>query len=284
MNKNALIGLVGFGVADYVIVFLSKSAGFLKGMLWNAIFMLFYLLCISFVSGRTTNLFEISTGEFVVGFIAGIITTLGGLSFFKGTQVGNLSVLSPIASSYSVIIILFSILFLSEILLPIQVGSVVLVVVGTILASINLKNFKNLKLVITDRSVPYGLLAMFFWGTSFILIGDMTVKIGWLEIIILTTISGVLFLTILTLYKEKSLSITNYSYKLAALLGILSSMGYLGYSLGVNSTYASIVAPVVAAAPVVTIFLALLFLKEKLAKEQKIGIFLLMLGLVILAV
>jgi len=82
----ALIGLVGFGVADYVIVFLSKSAGFLKGMLWNAIFMLFYLLCISFVSGRTTNLFEISTGEFVVGFIAGIITTLGGLSFFKGTQ------------------------------------------------------------------------------------------------------------------------------------------------------------------------------------------------------
>ena len=246
--------------------------------------MLFYLLCISFVSGRTTNLFEISTGEFVVGFIAGIITTLGGLSFFKGTQVGNLSVLSPIASSYSVIIILFSILFLSEILLPIQVGSVVLVVVGTILVSINLKNFKNLKLVITDRSVPYGLLAMFFWGTSFILIGDMTVKIGWLEIIILTTISGVLFLTILTLYKEKSLSITNYSYKLAALLGILSSMGYLGYSLGVNSTYASIVAPVVAAAPVVTIFLALLFLKEKLAKEQKIGIFLLMLGLVILAV
>ena len=280
----ALIGLVGFGVADYVIVFLSKSAGFLKGMLWNAIFMLFYLLCISFVSGRTTNLFEISTGEFVVGFIAGIITTLGGLSFFKGTQVGNLSVLSPIASSYSVIIIFFSILFLSEILLPIQVGSVVLVVVGTILVSINLKNFKNLKLVITDRSVPYGLLAMFFWGTSFILIGDMTVKIGWLEIIILTTISGVLFLTILTLYKEKSLSITNYSYKLAALLGILSSMGYLGYSLGVNSTYASIVAPVVAAAPVVTIFLALLFLKEKLAKEQKIGIFLLMLGLVILAV
>ena len=92
-------------------------------------------------------------------------------------------------------------------------------------------------------------------------------------------------MTILTLYKEKNLLVTKGStYKLAALLGIFSTMGYLGYSLGVNSVYASIVAPVVAAAPIVAVFLALGFLKEKLVQEQKIGIFLLMLGLVMLAV
>ena len=170
----ALMGLLGFGLADFFVVFLSRSAGYLKGILWNTIFMFLYLIGLLFVFKSQTNIFGIETTEFITSSVAGIISTVGGISFYKGTQVGNLSVLSPIASSYSAIIILFSVIFLSEVLRPVQVISIVLVVVGTILVSTNFKNIKNLKLAITDKVVPYGLLSLVCWGTSFIVIGDIT--------------------------------------------------------------------------------------------------------------
>jgi uncharacterized membrane protein len=281
----ALMGLLGFGLADFFVVYLARSAGYLKGILWNTLFMFLYLVGLLYIFRSQANIFGIGITEFITSCIAGLISTLGGLSFYKGTQRGNLSVLSPIASSYSVIVVIFSVVFLSQVLSLVQTISILFVVVGTILVSTNLKYIKNLKLAVTDKAVPYGLLSLIFWGISFILIGDMTLKIGWLTTNLLMTFSSLVFLTILTLYKERNLLVANSSaYKLAALIGIFSTMGYVGYSLGVNSVYASIVAPVVAAAPTVTVVLALIFLKEKLVREQKIGIFLLVLGLVSLAV
>lgn len=279
----ALMGLIGFGLSDFAIVYLTKSAGFIKGMFWNTVFMTLYLIILIPVFGGMENLLNLQAIHLLIGTLAGILSTLGGYSFFKGTQKGNLSVLSPIASTYSVIIILFSIIFLSEKLYIIQTLAIVLVILGTILVSTNFQKFKNLKLTITDKSVPYALSSMLFWGLSFILIGNITIKIGWLETIVLNTISGLALQVIIILYTKSKIKVTKKAFKIAAMVGFFNTLGYLGYSLGVNSIYTSIVAPIVAASPFVTVILALIFLKEKLALEQKLGITILIAGLIILA-
>lgn len=281
----ALMGLLGFGLADFFVVYLTKFTDALKGMFWNTVFMTLWLLILTIVIGNPSALFHLGIADYIIGFTAGIITTIGGLAFYKGARLGNISILSPIGSSYSVLVILFSVLFRAESLNSIQFASIFSVIIGTILISTNLKKIMNLNLALTDKAVPYGIAAMLCWGSSFILIGDLSLKIGWLETINLTTVSGLVVLFFMMWIRKKKFGIEKKpAYLLAALLGILSTMGYLGYSLGVGSVYASIVAPVVAAAPSVTIILALIFLKEKLLLEQKIGVLILISGMMGLAI
>jgi uncharacterized membrane protein len=60
-------------------------------------------------------------------------------------------------------------------------------------------------------------------------------------------------------------------------------LGFFGRIMGIAIGLVSIVAPIASASPAVTVVLAQLFLKESLARLQKIGIALVTLGVVLLA-
>jgi len=74
------------------------------------------------------------------------------------------------------------------------------------------------------------------------------------------------------------------SLGLLIVIGVLNVIAFLSYDLGVTYGYTAMVAPVSAASPIITVSLALIFLKEKLALDQKIGILLVLVGIILLAV
>ena len=279
------MGLLGFGIADFLASYLSKSTGYVKGMLWNTFFMFLYLLILLYLFGTHIRLSALSPLTLVTIVGAAILHTFGGLSFYKGTRVGKLSILSPIASTYSLVIILLSLLFFNEGLSELNVLAIALMILGTVFISTNLKEISNFKLVITDKSVPFGILSMLLWGTGFMLISVLTKQFGWLLATTYVTFVSLLILTLITKIKERNFFPNGTkSYWLAILLGLFSAMGYLGYSLGTETGFSSIVGPVVAAAPVVTVSLALIFLREKTTKVQLFGIFMSVIGLVLLSI
>ncbi len=66
--------------------------------------------------------------------------------------------------------------------------------------------------------------------------------------------------------------------------GFFSFAAYAGYTFGVGNYSKTVVATLGAAYPIATIFLSYVFLKEKLRKAQFVGVFLVILGAVLISV
>jgi drug/metabolite transporter (DMT)-like permease len=71
--------------------------------------------------------------------------------------------------------------------------------------------------------------------------------------------------------------------KLLLPVGLLDIFAFFSYGFGVRGESASIVAPVAAAFPLITIVLAGTFLREKLSLSQSLGIVGTILGLVLIS-
>ena len=84
-------------------------------------------------------------------------------------------------------------------------------------------------------------------------------------------------------FTKISLKPDNKNLSAIVIIAILNLAALLAYNLGVTYNYTTIVAPISAAAPAVTILLAILLLKEKLATDQKFGIILVLIGLILLS-
>jgi drug/metabolite transporter (DMT)-like permease len=65
--------------------------------------------------------------------------------------------------------------------------------------------------------------------------------------------------------------------------GLLDAFGFATYNSGIASEYVSIVSPMAAAYPAVTVLLGRFLLKEKLVQNQKLGVLIILVGLIILA-
>jgi len=83
---------------------------------------------------------------------------------------------------------------------------------------------------------------------------------------------------------KKNISLPKNTTSLIILIGALEATGFLAYGMGVNSEHTSIVAPISATFPMVTIILARIFFKERLELNQKIGIISVLCDLVSLSI
>jgi drug/metabolite transporter (DMT)-like permease len=65
--------------------------------------------------------------------------------------------------------------------------------------------------------------------------------------------------------------------------GLLDFLGFLTFNFSVTTAFVSIVGPVSATYPAVTVVLAYFFLKERVADNQKIGIAAILIGLALIS-
>ena len=68
-----------------------------------------------------------------------------------------------------------------------------------------------------------------------------------------------------------------------ALAGLLDLLGFVAFNFGISTAYLSIVGPVAATYPAVTVVLAYFFLKEKIVGNQKVGVIAILAGLALIS-
>jgi drug/metabolite transporter (DMT)-like permease len=68
-----------------------------------------------------------------------------------------------------------------------------------------------------------------------------------------------------------------------ATAGILDFLAFTAFNFSLNTQLVSIVSPIVATAPAVTIVLAYFFLKERIVSNQKLGIIAILAGLILIS-
>ena len=283
-----LVALIGWGTADFLAAKLSRRIGNLGAALLFNIFGILMSAAYLVVSRAPFDLGGMLT--FKLGFylfLGTFFQVIAGLSFYKGMTVGKIGLVSALASPWSVVVIFYGLIFLGESLSFTQVLAIALIILGTVLASVNFgKEIKSVSELL-DPGVIYALVALIGWGVGFILLEFPISKIGWLQTELVFFVLSLVMLLVYVLGARQEFKwscfkdLKNLAYGFFA--GLFAFSAYAGYFFGVGHFSRAVVATLAAAYPVVTIFGTYLFSKERLRVGQLMGVALVITGAVLIA-
>ena len=276
-----IIAMIGWGFSDFFAAMAARKTSVIKTLVWSQIvgtlmLILAFLLFFKFP--------DISFNYLMLILISAFLNIIALLAFYKGMQIGNVSVISPISSAYAAITVILSLIFLNEKLTALQAAGISLAILGTILASFKLHGLMKLKLKNIVNGVRYGIIAMLGWGIAFVFIGILVENLGWFFPPLLVKTTGIFYILAYAGTAKKSISFPKNAALLVALIGILETIGFLSIGAGMSFEQTSIVVPVSSTYALMTVILAQIFFKEVIELNQKIGIIAVLLGLVLLSI
>jgi len=282
---SGLLSMFGWGTSDFLAAKSSRRIGYLLTYFWTQLVAFLIALIYFWIKLPTLNINNIP--QYLIFLLpAGFLFLVGTLAFYKGLTEGQVSLVSPIGASWAMITVVLSVVFFKEVLQTNQIVAIILIISGIILVSVNLKELLKIKRLTLLGGIKEGLIAMLAWGISLFLMVPVSKALSWFLPVFALKLFGLLFLVIYTMFSKKSLKIDLQIPLLILLflIGFLDIIAFFAYSFGVEREYASIVAPVAASFPLVTIILARIFLKEKIVFNQALGIAGVIAGLILISI
>lgn len=277
----ALIAFFGWGIGDIIIAKTSRKIGSMMTFFWM-LFLGTILLSLYIPFAPRLTDYQMIIFATVIGFIA----SMGGLYYFKGFEMGNVSIVGTIANSFGILTAIFGILLFGEKLKMLQLTGIFLAAIGLIFTSLDLRHIKKKKInkLITDKAVIYAFIAMICWSIYYTLVRIPIEKIGWfwagypsywffIILILLKKINR----SVLNIFKETKLTISVITYT------ILVTIALFAYNLGLTYGYTSVVAPIAGSFPVLFVILSRFIFHDPLTRPQKAGIVLTLSGIVMIA-
>ena len=273
-----ILSLICFGVQDILVSVASKKIGPLKASFWIAA-PIFTLPAIVFflIYG------SLSIPSILLIIIIGPVAAGGLLAFTKGMEIGDVSVIATIGGTWGAITATLGFLFLGESITHVQLFDIILIVIGTMLVSFNAKEVFRKKAAL-GTGIGYGFIAALSFGVYFFFITILTKEIGWPAATVLVGLPISLCLFVYMRYKKVGMAIRKKDLPLLLTAGLLGLGGTVFYNLGVTYNYAAVVAPISSASPLVTMLIAFLIFGDSLRRSQKVGIVMVVVGLVFLSV
>jgi len=214
--------------------------------------------------------------------LAGFLNVISYLLFYKGIQVGNLSIISPISSCWVVVTVVLGMLFLNEQVSLLEGLGIMICIAGILLTSFKFRDLIIAKFMNPYNGANFAVMAALSWGILFVFIGILNSQLGWFLPILIIRAASLVFASIYMGAAKKGISLSISLVPALLFIAVFDAFAFVAYSLAISSSYTVMVAPVAATYPLIVILLARVFLKEKLGISQKIGIGLALLGVFLL--
>lgn len=280
---GGLLGMLGYGISDFAAKKAIDKIGNLKTLFYTQLLGVVFLL-LYFVKDTTLPL--INANNIFAILIFGLFNTIGYLALYKAFEVGKLSIVSPISSSYAILAAIVSFVFFGEIFSTYKIAILSLILLGILLTAIDLKSLRDgLSKKDLLEGVPEALTVLFIFGIYAPFWDKFISEPGWIFWVILIRLIMAAFLIIYQMIiKKNNLSVKGSKFfYLLIFVSFFEAVGSFGSSWGYHFSVSttSIVAAVTSTYPLVTAILAFTFLKERLAVNQYIGITLIIFGLVL---
>jgi drug/metabolite transporter (DMT)-like permease len=280
-----ILVLMFYGVGDFLQAKALRRNSVMAIAFWVEIVgsvVLTVVLVFLILSGSFSSL-GASALNIALLIFAGLLASLAVLAWMKGVKSGYVSVAVPFGNAGPVVTVILGLIILTEKLASLQLVGIAIILFGALLASSELHSAKKLKRDKLLLSVKYGLLATLGFGLELLILGVVAPQMGWfLPIFVIILAESIPFFIIAYLRKLQLRPAKN-SWRYIVAGGALPTIGFLFYGFGAALNYTLILAPVISASSMITVILALVFLGERLKKEQLIGIFSIILGLVLIS-
>ncbi len=283
-----LVPMVCWGVGDFLQSIVIRKIGSYKTMfIGNIVWATFFLPFFFFVDLNIAlnNLILLSLCIFLM---------IGAVdNFYQSLKIGEISIVVPISATYSLITTVLLIIFLKQSFSFFTILAILILIAGIVLTSTDLKKIKDLHTVI---GVKEALIAMFLWGIYFFLLEIVAKDITLIfhfpqtKALTLSFYTGTLLgfgLVIYSLLRKGYMSYKEVKktkiLPLVIVIQIISFIAWIVINSGFTTGNAAIITAVSSLFPAIAVILAIIFYKEKLVLNQKLGILTILFGLFLIS-
>ncbi len=274
--------MVGWGTSDFFANLSSDKIGNFKTFFWSQLAGIFLTLILIPVFGISFNL---SLFLILLLLLASTFYSSAYLFFYKGFEIGNVSVVSATINLYAVFTMIFAFIFLGQRLSGLQPLAVFLIIFGVMLVSLNLEDLRIKKIKLL-KGVRETVLAALIFGGFWNLSEVISEQTGWVATTLFVKTGSIIFLLLFSFLFKKEISIKKLNLKtkyMLVLIGVLEAMAVLSVNWGLTVGDGILVNPIASSLSVVTILMAVVFLKEKVSRVQVAGIISVIIGIVLTA-
>ena len=272
-------GMFGWGIYDFLGGVFSKQIGSFKSFFWSQLAGLISIFLLTFIFPTHINLPLLAL---VLIPVAALLYSGGYLFFFKGFEVGNVSIVAATMNLWAVFTMLFAFLFMGQRLSAVETLGVLLIISGATLASVNWSELRSQRFQLS-AGIKEAVLGAFFFGVFWNVSEIISEQIGWLLTTLLVKLGIVLFLLVFSFFAKRELALPNATARtksVVALMGILDAGAVVLVNFGLTIGDAILITPIASALSLVTITLAVIFLKDRITKLQGFGILMAIIGII----
>jgi len=246
--------------------------------------------------------------------LAASFNLLGFLSIYYGFKIGSLSVVATVSSGWAVVTVVLSLIFLQEVPYPWQQVGIVLILVGVMLVAYRSyssngptggrKAFKNIPVGRKGRGsgiksflwreegishketlgVFPAVCSVLFFGSCYFLMSIVTEDMGPVLPILMARILGVIIIGLFLIFRREVFGVLDARLFFLVMIGLLDAGGFVAFNYGINATMVSLVSPSASLLTLVTVFLARIFLGEKLMVNQQVGFWMTLMGIILISI
>jgi len=272
--------MFGWGIYDFLGGVFAKQIGPFKSFFWSQLAGLISVLLLAFVF---TSSIKVPVLVIILFPVAAIVYSAGYLYFFKGFEIGNVSIVAATMNLWAVFTMLFAFIFMGQRLSTIQTLGVLMIISGVTLASVNWSDIRNQRFQLSS-GVKEAVLGAFFFGIFWNISEIISEEVGWLLTTLFVKFGIVLFLLIFCFLVKREIGLTKPSTKTkytVVLMGIIEAGAVAVVNYGLTIGDAILITPIASALSIVTITLAIIFLKDKVTKIQGLGIITAIVGIIV---
>jgi len=162
-----IVSLLSWGIADLLAKVVIVKIGGLRALF---IQQLVGFLIIGIYSFVFLTMPVITIQAMIILIITSIFATFGYIMFYKAMEHGNVSIISPIVSSWAAMTVVLSIIFFKETLTSLQGLAIIMIFCGIFLTSIVWGDFKKSIKKGFSTGVREAIISMICWGIAFTLL------------------------------------------------------------------------------------------------------------------
>lgn len=278
---GGLMVMLCWGGADLVLTTMIRQIGTAKAMMWRNVYTLMVAILVGGYLAYAQQLSFNAQAVAIIG-MSSLVYVLGFYCYMRGCEIGRLTLVSPITSTYSMVVILLAMVFLQE-----RPSASAWLSIGLILMGLLLM-FGGWALWRSEdgRGVKQALWAMLGFGVSFFILGFASKTVPSLLTFFYSALTQAVLFMLLALLKGGILRHADVTpQRLRYFLGhcVLVNTGWFCYIYATHVGELSLVAPISSMYAGVTVVLAMLIYREKISAGQKVGIGSVLLGVYLLS-
>lgn len=295
-----------WGISDFTARAVTQRIGTYRTLFFMQFVGLVGLGMYLFISGTLAHLLHsASWQDWAWALVVALLNIFSTLALYRSFEIGVLAIVSPIAASSAALTVLLAFLSGEKISVFRAIG-ISAAMVGVVLAATQFGPLQVSATVADDkleaagervvarpkrrrssmRGVGLALLAAFGYGLTFWLLGFYVAPgLGGVTPIWLIRLLTPFVLTVCVLPMRQSIRLPRGNvWWLLLAVGVLDTVAFVCATIGLTTDQVSVVSVLASLFSAITVILAWIFLREKLAWNQWLGIGIIFLGIVLVKV
>jgi drug/metabolite transporter (DMT)-like permease len=272
-----LLAAIGWGTGDFLLSRISRQIGLRQALLWAQ---LLGIGAIGLVLLISRDPLPTDGWLWLLAVVVNIFNVAGTVLLYRALTIGTLAIVSPIAASFAVVTAALAVAG-GERPEPLAFGGALLVVVGVIVVSRAGAEGRTASL----KGIGAAMGAALCYGIFFWMLAPVSAGMGIAWPVLVGRLLAVLTaLVMLGLARERPHLPPRSTWGALTTAVIFDTGAFLSYNLGIATAYVSVVAALASIFSAVTVILAWLILRERLASLQWAGVAAVIVGVLLVSV